>query len=67
MRRKIMLSIISGLIGSLIGTATYLTTVYLPGMWKNKERSTIFAYIFLGFVAGCILSYLWQSDREDKK
>ncbi len=53
--------------GSLIGAAVYLTRLYLPNIWKNKEMGPIYSFLFLGFVAGCVLSYIWLNDREDEK
>jgi len=67
MRRKILLLIIGGLMGSLIGAAIYSTKIYLPSIWKNKEGGSIYAYLFLGFIAACGLIYFWLMDREDKR
>ncbi|KPK39761.1 MAG: hypothetical protein AMJ78_07980 [Omnitrophica WOR_2 bacterium SM23_29] len=67
MIRKIAISIISGLVGSLVGLVIYSTKIHLPHLWKNKEMGSIYAFLFLGFAAGCLLSYIWLNDRENKK
>ena len=53
--------------GSLIGAAVYSTKIYLPSIWKNEEAGSIYAYLFLGFIAACGLVYFWLMDRENKK
>lgn len=65
--RRIFPLIISGAVGSLIGAAVYSTTIYLPGIWKNKVMGPVYAFLFLGFVAGCGLAYFWLKDKEDKR
>lgn len=67
MIRKITTLIISGLIGLAVGAVVYLTKKYLPHIWKNIGRSPIYAYLLLGFVAGCLLAYFWLKDKENKK
>lgn len=67
MIRKIIISIISGLVGSLVGLVVYSTRIHLPRLWKNEKMGSIYAFLFLGFVAGCLLCYLWLNDRENKK
>lgn len=67
MIRKIITYIICGLIGSSIGGIVYLSKKYMPHIWKNIEKSPVYAYLLLGFLGGCLLSYFWLKDKENKK
>ncbi len=67
MMRKMLISIGTGLIGAAIAIGVYINKEHIPGIWKNKNNGSIYAFVVLGLVAGVLLAYIFQNDKEIRK
>lgn len=68
MRRKISILIMTGLFGGVIGAVIDATKDLIPGIvWKNTDKGSIFAFMFIGAAAAVVLTYIWLNDTDRKK
>lgn len=68
--RKVAILTIMGLIGGSLGALVDATKDQIPGIvWKNPDKGSIYAFVFIGTVAALLLTYIWlnDTDRTDKK
>lgn len=68
--RKIAILVTMALTGGIIGAIVYATKGSIPGIvWKNTDKGSIYAFVFIGVVAVSVITYIWlnDNDKADKK
>lgn len=64
-RKKIFILIAVGLLGGIIGAVVNATKSQIPGIiWKNPNKGSIYAFVFIGTVAALLLTYIWLKDTD---
>jgi len=68
--RKVAILTVMGLLGGSLGAIIDATKDLIPGIiWKNPNKGSIYAFVFIGTVAALLLTYIWlnDSDKTDTK
>ncbi len=68
--RKVAILTVMGLLGGSLGAVIDATKDWIPGIeWKNPDKGSIYAFVFIGTIAALLLTYIWlnDTDREGKK
>lgn len=64
-RRKLTILIAMGLAGGLLGAVIDMTKDLIPGIvWKNTDKGSVFAFVFIASVAAVMLTYIWLNDTD---
>lgn len=69
-KRKLTILIAMGFTGGLLGAVIDMTKDLIPGIvWKNTDKGSVFAFVFIAAAAAVVLTYirLNDTDRADKK
>lgn len=67
MIKKVLIPLAFGLFGAAISVGAFAMKPYMKGIWKNIENTSIFVFVFCGFVIGSLLAFLWLKDKETGK
>lgn len=63
--RKVAILTVMGLLGGSLGAAIDVTKDQIPGIvWKNQDKGSIYAFVFIGTVAALLLTYIWLNDTD---
>ncbi len=63
--RKIAILTVMGLLGGSLGAVIDATKDWIPGItWKNPDKGSVYAFVFIGTVAALLLTYIWLNDTD---
>ncbi len=63
--RKVAILTVMGLVGGGVGAVIDATKDLIPGIiWKNPNKGSIYAFVFIGTVAALLLTYIWLNDTD---